>query len=91
MSIVEWGREEMERTCDHDAVEHPIHYCSGGIECIDAIRSSMTADAFCGYCKGNVMKYVYRYEKKGGIEDLQKASVYLTWLIAAEKERGSDV
>lgn len=70
-----------------DNVMKPAHYTRGGIECIDAIKSSMVLEAFCGYCKGNVEKYVWRYEAKGGVEDLQKASVYLTWLIAAERER----
>lgn len=64
-----------------DAVLHPSHYCKdGGVECIDAIRASMTPEAFAGYCKGNVMKYIFRYEDKGGVEDLRKAMVYLTWL-----------
>lgn len=66
-----------------DAVKHPSHYCKGDVECIQAIRSSMTTEAFAGYCKGNVMKYLYRYESKGGTEDLNKAAVYLGWLIEA--------
>lgn len=58
----------------------PDHY-KGKIECVDAIRSSMTPEAFRGYLKGNVQKYLWRYEKKGGVEDLMKARVYLNWLI----------
>lgn len=67
-----------------DNVNHPQHYTKGGVECIDAIRASMTKEAFAGYCKGNVMKYIFRYEDKGGVEDLKKAQVYLGWLIDAE-------
>lgn len=63
-----------------DAVNHPSHYTKGNIECIDAIRASMTDEAFAGYCKGNVLKYVFRYEDKGFIEDIEKAQVYLDWL-----------
>lgn len=70
-----------------DRVNHPPHYCKGGIECIDAIRASMSPEAFAGYCKGNIMKYIYRYEEKGGAEDLLKARVYLQWLI---NEKGLD-
>ena len=44
----------------NDAVNHPTHYTSGGVECIEAIRSSMTADGFCDYCKGNIIKYIWR-------------------------------
>lgn len=69
-----------------DAVNHPQHYTKGGVECIDAIRASMTTEAFAGYCKGNVMKYIFRYEDKGGVEDLDKALVYLNWLIGAACE-----
>lgn len=74
-----------------DAVHSPSHYCKGGIECIDAIRASMTKEAFAGYCKGNVIKYVFRYEQKGGKESLEKASVYLKWLIeTAESEENNN-
>ena len=67
----------------NDAVQHPSHYTQGGIECIEAIRASMTADGFCDYCKGNIIKYIWRWRDKGGVEDLRKASVYLDWLINA--------
>jgi len=68
-----------------DMVNHPGHYTKdGGIECIDAIKASMSSAAFKGYLKGNVMKYIWRYEKKNKLEDLQKANVYLGWLIKEE-------
>lgn len=69
-----------------DPVSHPDHYTSGGIECIDAIRASMEISDFSRYCKGNVIKYIWRYRHKGGVEDLKKARVYLNWLISAEEE-----
>lgn len=65
-----------------DTVNHPSHYASGEIECIDAIESSMTNEAFCGYLKGNVQKYMWRYENKGGLESLEKAQWYLNKLIS---------
>lgn len=71
-----------------DPVNHPNHYASGGIECIEAIKSSMSEEAFKGYLKGNVQKYLWRYEKKvAPIEDLHKAQVYLGWLIEANKHK----
>ena len=73
--------DEVEPT--NDTVQHPSHYTHGGIECIEAIRASMTADGFCDYCKGNIIKYIWRWRDKGGVEDLRKASVYLDWLINA--------
>lgn len=65
-----------------DPVNHPPHYTSGGLECWDAIKASMTEEAFRGYLKGNVMKYLWRYEKKvNPSEDLKKAKVYLDKLL----------
>lgn len=69
-----------------DMVNHPEHYCKGGIECIDAIEASMDAEAFMGFLKGNVIKYLWRYEHKGGLEDLRKAEFYLKrYIQTAEK------
>ena len=62
---------EVENTIDN--VNHPNHYCQGGIECIKAIEASMTPEEFQGYCKGNVMKYIWRFREKNGLEDLKKA------------------
>lgn len=41
----------------------------------------MTEDAFMGYLKGNIMKYLWRYEYKNQGEDLLKAQWYLNKLI----------
>lgn len=64
-----------------DLINHPPHYTSGRIECIDAIESALTADEFRGYCKGNVLKYVFRERLKGGDDDLAKARFYLNRLL----------
>ena len=72
-----------------DPVEHPSHYANASIECWDAIKASMTHEAFCGYLKGNVQKYIWRYEKKEKpIQDLKKAEAYLQHLIAELSEQG---
>ena len=62
-----------------DVVNKPAHY-QGEIECIECIKASMSHIEFCGYLKGNIMKYLWRFERKNGIEDLKKANVYLNWL-----------
>ena len=66
-------------------VKHPSHYNQSGVECIEAIKASL-GDEFPAYCKGNVMKYLWRYKSKNGLEDLQKARQYLEWLIETEEE-----
>jgi len=62
-------------------VNHPKHYTSGGIECIDAIKASMTTESYKGFLKANCIKYLWRYELKGGREDLLKYEFYLKDLI----------
>ena len=59
-----------------DNVNHPPHYNQGGIECIEAIKAA-TGSGFVKYCTGNVIKYLWRYDNKGGVEDLKKAAWYL--------------
>lgn len=67
-----------------------MHY-KGEIECIDAIKSTMSQEAFTGYLKGNIMKYVWRYERKNGHEDLLKAQWYLNKLIENNEHKTSGI
>ena len=70
-----------------DAVEQPPHYNTGSIECITAIEASMSPVEFQGYCKGNCLKYLWRYRYKNKpLEDLQKARWYLDKLISIQEE-----
>lgn len=64
-----------------DNVNHPEHYTSGGIECIDAIQAALTPEEFRGFLKGNVIKYTWRERKKGGSESLEKARWYINRLL----------
>lgn len=65
-----------------DVVNSPPHYKSGGIEAIEGIEASMAPEAYAGYLKGSVTKYLWRYEKKGKpLEDLKKARWFLDRLI----------
>lgn len=38
-----------------------------------------------GFVEGNIMKYVFRWKDKGGIDDLIKAKDYLTTLIENQR------
>ena len=70
----------------HDPVNSPSHYCKGeGIECIDAIAAA-TGNGFQYYLQGNIIKYLWRYRYKNGVEDLKKAQWYLTKLIETKGE-----
>jgi len=62
----------------HDAVNHPAHYKTGGIETIDFIEAKNLS-----YHLGNVVKYIARADSKGNREeDLLKARWYLNREIA---------
>ena len=67
-----------------DPVKRPPHYTQGEVECIDAIRAALGPKRFAGYCQGNALKYIWRYEHKGGVQDLAKAAWYLEVLRAIE-------
>ena len=68
-----------------DMVNSPPHYNQYGIECIDAIRAC-TGDGFDTYLQGNILKYIWRYNYKNGIEDLKKAQWYLNKLIEVRND-----
>ena len=66
----------------HDMVNAPPHYTQGGIECIDAIKAAtINKRGIEAVCVANVIKYVWRYEAKNGLEDVKKAQFYLNRLI----------
>lgn len=86
-NVFEMSEEPIQPSEEHNPVEHPNHYCQGGIECIKAIEASMPPEGFQDYCKGNVLKYVWRYREKNGLEDLKKAQVYLGWMIESKEKQ----
>lgn len=80
--FVEFLKEFVEKNGGSiDNVNSPNHYKLTGldVEVIDVIRASMSPEEFKGYCKGNVIKYVTRENKKNGMEDLRKAKKYLEY------------
>ena len=64
-----------------DDVNHPDHYTKG-IEVTDFI-ASWQMDWF----RGNIIKYIWRYRYKNGLEDLKKAKWYIEKLIEVYKEK----
>jgi len=62
-----------------DPVNSPSHYTYGNVEVIDIIAEAVPC--FESVCMANVIKYVLRYSRKNGVEDLKKAQVYLEWAI----------
>jgi hypothetical protein len=62
---------------------NPSHYKKGKVECIDAIESAtISKKGLDAVCTANVIKYLWRCESKGGVEDMKKAQWYLNRMIA---------
>lgn len=71
-----------------DNVNHPSHYTQGGIECIDALKAATVGKTGIeAVCVANVIKYLWRYEEKNGIEDVNKAQWYINRLIQELEEK----
>jgi hypothetical protein len=64
-----------------DAI-NPSHYKQGKVECIDALESAtVNKTGLEAVCVANVIKYLWRYEAKNGLEDVRKAQWYINKLI----------
>ena len=93
----EWSDDKLAIAYDHvyknmdenvpDMVNHPQHYTQGGIECIDALKAATVGKrGIEAVCVANVIKYLWRYEKKNGIEDIRKAKFYIERLLKELQE-----
>ena len=62
----------------------PNHYGNSGIDVIDFCQANNL-----DFMQGNVIKYVFRYKNKNGLEDLEKAKEYIDRMIEnlLEEER----
>lgn len=57
------------------------HYLSKDIQPWHAMEAWMSEDQFRGFLIGNVIKYIARFQEKGGRHDLEKCKHYLDKLI----------
>ena len=92
-----WSDDKLAIAYDHvyknmdknvpDMVNHPQHYTQGGIECIDALKAATVGKrGIEAVCVSNVIKYLWRYEEKNGIEDVRKAKFYIERLLKELEE-----
>ena len=72
----------------NNKVHSPNHYTQGSVECKDAIRSALGKEHFVSYCQGNTIKYLWRFKDKNKVEDLEKAKVYIDYIIKELKSEG---
>ena len=82
----EKAEESGESTCTCDSINHPAHYKTDQCECIDVMMETQGVDAVKAFCKCNAFKYLYRAEKKNGLEDIKKAIWYLNKFVELEEK-----
>lgn len=74
----------------NDSVNHPSHYTAGKVECIDALEAATEGlPGIKAVCTANAIKYLWRWDRKNGIEDLNKAKWYIDRLIQMLKGEGN--
>lgn len=59
-----------------DTINKPSHYADSKIECIDAMEAAFGIEPVMHFCLCNSFKYIFRSQKKNGVEDLKKAMWY---------------
>lgn len=69
-----------------DSAINPKHYKSSSFECIEVMRAIYGKEQLESFCRLNAFKYLFRHQKKNGVEDLEKARWYLNKLIDLENE-----
>ena len=70
-----------------DVVNHPSHYESGQFECIDVMLETQGKEAVMDFCLCNAFKYLYRHNRKNGIEDIKKSQWYINkYIELSERE-----
>jgi hypothetical protein len=60
-----------------DVINHPAHYETAGVECIEAMEITQGREAVKSFCLCNAYKYLWRHKHKNGKEDLDKARWYI--------------
>lgn len=69
-----------------DIVNYPSHYRTGKFECIEVMQEALGIDAVKNFCLCNAFKYIYRHNRKNGLEDIKKAQWYINKYIELSEE-----
>lgn len=65
----------------------PEYYHQNGTDVIEMIERLRGKQAAKEFCIGNVVKYTIRFDRKNGVEDLQKAQTYISRLMEMENQK----
>lgn len=87
MTIETRNAKSLAELVQRSDVEHPDHYAGDGqIECMDAMRSMMSGDQYAlppiaAHWWAEAFKYIWRWRRKNGVQDLQKCKQCIDYLI----------
>lgn len=68
-----------------EAVNHPSHYQGNNYECIDVMLDNYDKEQTLSWIKLNIFKYIFRMDKKNGLEDMEKIAWYANKYIEIAK------
>lgn len=71
---------------EYNPVSRPSHYQFRGKEAIEIVKEMLGVEGTEQFLLGNALKYLYRYPKKHGMEDLEKARQCIKMIIDLKEE-----
>ena len=84
-------KRPVEVVTENDMVHHPNHYQSStGLEArtvIDAFTEHLTG--YEAVYTGHILRYILRWKKKNGLQDVKKAREYCDYLIEKLEEQNN--
>lgn len=69
-----------------DMVNNPPHYTYGTMETIDIMEATSTKEELIGHLRNTALKYLLRFQRKNGVQDLDKCIWYVERLKQTLKE-----
>lgn len=76
---------EVIKSSSVEAVDHPSHYQGKNYECIDVMLDNYGKEQTLSWIKLNIFKYIFRMDKKNGLEDMEKIAWYANKYIEIAK------
>ena len=90
ISVYNRDRQKKEKRYFYmDHVNHPCQYDTGNLECTKVNHETQGIEADNSFCICNDFKYLYRHEKKTGLEEIKKAQWYLNKNIELSEKEGA--
>jgi hypothetical protein len=90
-AILQDAIRQIEAEAAHDPVERPLHYTEGAVQCLDAIECAIAGlEGIEAHLTACSIRYLWRWKRKNGIQDLLKAQNYLARLIRTVEAEPSE-